>query len=337
MCTAVYLGGEHPAFGRNLDLDHHYSECIAVAPRGFIVSRDVCGRRSGRRDENVIRAKYAITGVAEVRESYPLYYDAVNERGLCAAGLNFPKSASYGKWTDGMINLAPHELIPYVLSQCENLAEAKEVLMRVNLTDTSPEEGLGTARLHFMLADKEGALTAEPMGGRLMLYENSVGALTNEPPFDFHLRNLSLYRHLSPCGGEQNICQKERLALGELSGGLGAVGLPGDLSSPSRFIRAAFGLLNTPRAASGGDAVLSVFDILGTVSEIAGVSKTDKGFHKTVYTSVADLNTGTLFIKTFGNYRICAYRACEADMEREGISVYPIEWENDIKYIIDKA
>ena len=330
MCTAVYLSGAHSSFGRNLDLDHHYNECIAVAPRGFTV-------KAKNGSESAIRAEFSITGVATMLDNYPLYYDAVNEWGLAMAGLNFTASASYSEiHRSDMVNLAPYELIPYVLSQCRSVTEARDVLMRVNLTADPPSKSLGTARLHFILADKHRAITAEPCDGKLKIYDNPVGVLTNEPPFDFHMHNLSLYERLSPTAAEQSICEPCRLALHRFTGGTGAFGLPGDTTSPSRFIRAAFGVLNTPPPKNDEDAALSVFHVLDTVKVIEGSQISGGTYHKTVYTSAVNLNTGTYYIKTYKGQRICAYRPPISALFASEVTVFPIEWEKDIKYIVDK-
>ena len=124
MCTAVtYTAGEH-YFGRNLDLDRSRGETVTITPRNF----PFAFRRAGR-----LGRHYALIGAALVAEGYPLYYDAVNEKGLAMAGLNFPVSARYRPERAGADNIAPFEFIPWLLGQCADLAQTRALLARLNL------------------------------------------------------------------------------------------------------------------------------------------------------------------------------------------------------------
>ncbi len=188
MCTALsYQAGGH-YFGRTLDIDRSYGEKVCVMPRNFPLTF----RQAGRRDSH-----YAMIGMAAVAEGTPLYYDAANEKGLSMAGLNFPKTARYGAAVEGRDNLAPFELIPWVLCQCATAAEARVLLERLCILDLSFSPQLPVTGQHWLVSDAETSLVVEPMEDGVRVYENPVGVLTNNPPFPYQMFHLNNYRGLS--------------------------------------------------------------------------------------------------------------------------------------------
>ena len=124
MCTAAEYSTKHHYFGRNLDLEYSYHEEVTITPRHFPFQY----RRMAAQ-----KTHYAIIGMAFIAGGYPLYYDAANEKGLGMAGLNFPGNAYYGEMKADADNIAPFEIIPWVLGQCGDLDEAKVLLSRMNL------------------------------------------------------------------------------------------------------------------------------------------------------------------------------------------------------------
>ena len=124
-----------------------------------------------------------------------------------------------------MDNVPPFDLIPWVLGQCASVEEAKALLERVNLTDRPFREDLPLTPLHWMIADRERSLVAEPMAEGLRLYENPADVMTNNPPFPDRLERGETFSRLLPDEPEGR----------QDSRGMGAVGLPGDWSSSSRF------------------------------------------------------------------------------------------------------
>ena len=92
MCTAASYRTKDLYFGRNLDYEFSYGDEVTITPRNYPFTF----RRAGE-----MRTHYAMIGMAYVAEEYPLYYDAVNEKGLCIAGLNFVGNAACQSETDG--------------------------------------------------------------------------------------------------------------------------------------------------------------------------------------------------------------------------------------------
>lgn len=305
MCTAATYKTKDFYFGRTLDYEISYGEQIVITPRNYVFNL---------RNDSRISEHYAIIGMACVMDNYPLYYDAVNEKGLGIAGLNFVDNAYYSKPTDGKDNIAQFELIPSILGKCASVNEARKMLERINIVDTPFAENLPVAQLHWIIADKNECITVESMKDGLKIYDNPVGILTNNPPFNYQMFNLNNYMHLSP--EDRGNSFSEKLTLERYSRGMGAMGLPGDLSSQSRFVRAAFVKMNSVSADSDEESINQFFHILGSVEQPRGCCKlADNKYEITLYTSCCNADKGIYYYTTYGNHRICG-----ADMHRENLN-----------------
>jgi len=125
MCTAVTYQTKDFYFGRTLDYEFSYGEEICIMPRHFIFSFQ---------NGVILNQSYAMIGMAHIEAGCPLYYDAVNEKGLAMAGLNFVGNAVYQKAQEGKNNIATFELMPWILMQCASVKEARRSLAELNLT-----------------------------------------------------------------------------------------------------------------------------------------------------------------------------------------------------------
>ncbi len=254
MCTAITYQTKNHYFGRNLDYDTRFGEQVVLMPRRYGLCYKCLGDGLLSSDEH-----FAMLGMAVMAEGYPLYFDAVNEKGLAMAGLHFVGNAFYEKpgCAENEAEIAPYELIPWVLSQCENIVQARELLQKTKIVAAAFNEHLPLSPLHFMIADKEGALVVEPMKEGLHIYDNPVGVLTNNPPFPYQMANLNNYMNLTPEVPVNRF--SEKLMLEPYSRGMGAIGLPGDVSSASRFVRAAFVRANSISGEGEKESVISFF------------------------------------------------------------------------------
>ena len=176
--------------------------------------------------------------MATVVGDYPLFYDATNEEGLSMAGLNFPENADFKPAKDGKTNVASFEFMLWILSQCESVSEVRQQCENLNLTDDAFSSDYPVSPLHWMISDSKESIVVEPVKDKVAIYDNPIGVLTNNPTFDKQLFNLNNYRHLSPKVSD-NLFSKV-LDLDVYSRGMGGIGLPGDLSSMSRFVKVAF-------------------------------------------------------------------------------------------------
>ena len=307
MCTAVSINGETHLFGRTLDVDCSYGESVIITPRNF---------RLEFLHEKAEKSHLAMIGIGCVRDGVPLYFDAMNESGLSAAGLNFTISAKYHPFADGLHNIASFEVISWVLSQCKTLCDAKELLKSTNITSDNFSAALPTTPLHWIIADKTGAITVESVSSGLEIHENSLGVLTNEPPFNYHVTHLSDFLQLTPNAPKNNICRE--LTLAPYSRGMGAMGLPGDFSSSSRFVRAFF-VKSHIETSPESDEINRFFHVMNSVSIPLGCSKNEYGQNMyTLYTSCADSSSLTYHFTTYSD---CQIRSVTMDECMDGVSL----------------
>lgn len=315
MCTAICMKTKNSYFGRNLDLEYSYEESVTVAPRLFPFHF---------KNEKSIFSHPAIIGMAYIKDGYPLYYDGANESGLSVAALNFPGFALYGNLKSAKYNVAPFEFIPFVLSRCKNTTEAKKLIENTNITDEYFSEDLKNTPLHWMISDGTFSLVAEQTESGMKVYENQVGVLTNSPEFPYHLENLKNYMHLCPDPPKNLFC--ESYSLSPYSRGMGAIGLPGDWSSASRFVRASFVKLNSVCNNSEEESVGQFFHILDSVAHPRGSVRLDDGsFQITQYSSCINLSEGIYYYTTYENKKITAVDMHTTDLKNCRLKRFPVE------------
>ena len=185
MCTAILMKNGERYFGRNLDLERGFGERLVLVPRHVPL-----GFRKVLRMEN----HFAMMGMATVVDGYPLFAEAVNEKGVAMAGLNFPQNAVFSaRSEENKDNVAPFELIPWLLGRVTDLREAREALQRLCIVHEDFREDLHVTPLHWFLCDKEEAIVVECMEDGLHVYENPIRVLTNNPPFEYQLMNINNY------------------------------------------------------------------------------------------------------------------------------------------------
>ena len=314
MCTAVSYQTEDHYFGRTLDLEYSYAEQVVVTPRRFPFSF---------RREETKQTHYAMIGMATVCEDYPLYYEATNEAGLSMAGLNFPGYACFSSAKPEMHNVAVFELIPWVLGQCETVEQAVQLLEKTNVTNDAFRADMPAATLHWMLCDRTRAMTLEITQSGQHLFDNPAGVLTNNPPFDYQMTNLSNYMILSAQPPAHRFAPA--LPLAPYCKGMGAMGLPGDLSSVSRFVRAAFARCNSVAGPGEGESVNQFFHILGTVQQPRGCAHLGGGKYEiTVYTSCCNTDKGIYYYTTYENNTVHAVSMHKTDLEADCLFAYPL-------------
>ena len=314
MCTAATYKTKDFYFGRTLDYEFSYGEEIVISPRNFPVSFRHMGE---------MKHHYALIGMAHLAGGTPLFYDAINEKGLGMAGLNFVGNADYKEFTPGKDNVAPYEFIPWILGQCASVKEARLLLDKISLVNTPFSDQLPLAQLHWMIADKEEAITVESVKEGLKVYDNPAGVMTNNPPFDQQMHNLSNFMNLSPKSPENRFSSK--LPLSCYSRGMGALGLPGDLSSQSRFVRVAFVKMNSVSGDSERESVSQFFHILGSVDQQKGCCDVgDEKYEYTIYTSCCNASKGIYYYTTYDNHQINGVDMHRENLDGESLVRYPL-------------
>ena len=324
MCTASNYITDNHYFGRNFDYEISYNERVTITPRDY---------KFEFRKIDAIESHYAIIGIAAGIDGYPLYYDACNEMGLAIAGLNFAGNAVYREMEDEMVNITPFELIPYLLGKAASVSEARELLAEINLVNINFADELPLSPLHWMMSDENEAIVIEPMADGLKIYDNPVGVLTNNPPFDKQLFYLNNYRALSNKNPEKTFGGD--FDLDEYSRGMGAIGLPGDLSSSSRFAKVAFTRANSYSDSDEASSVGQFFHILGSVEQQNGCTFiTDPDLYEyTIYTSCYSTSKGILYYRTYHNSQITAVDLNREDLDSTELINYLLINEEQINFI----
>ena len=314
MCTAIsVLAGKEHYFGRNLDFECGFGEKIIITPRNFPFSFQ---------NGEVRKKHFAIIGVGILKNGYPLYFDAVNEKGLAIAGLHFPGNCMYFPPKAGKENVASFELIPWILSSCETVLDAKEKLQNVCITDEVFSGELPPSPLHWIIADNMQAITVEQTKDGLVVYDNPTGVLTNNPPFPVQIFSLNNYLSLTPKEPENLF--SERLFLAPYSRGMGAIGLPGDLSSGSRFVKTCFLTQNAVWDEENAKNVYQFLHILYSVYQIKGAVCVGDQFEITRYTTCANTKRGIYYYTTYENGAVNAVDMFLEDLEQESLISYDL-------------
>lgn len=322
MCTAATYKTKDAYFGRNLDYEFSYGEETVITPRNFPFQF---------REVDPINSHYAIIGVAYVNDNYPLYYDAINEKGLGIAGLNFVGNAVYNDHIDGKDNIAQFEFLPWILSQCADVREACNFLAKMNFRNLNFSPQLPTAELHWMMYDGTDCVVVESTAEGLKLYNNYIGVMTNNPPFDKQLLQLSNYQHLSPKDPVNLMAPNIDFPI--YSRGMGAIGLPGDLSSESRFVKAAFTKLNSLSESDEMSSVSQFFHILHSVDQQRGCDNLgDNKYEITIFSDCYNLQQGIFYYTSYDNHQITAVDMNKANLDSAELIRFPFLTTEQINY-----
>ena len=312
MCTAATYKTKDSYFGRTLDYEFSYGEQIVIVPRNYAYHFINKGN---------ISSHYALIGMAHVHDNYPLYYEAINEKGVGIAGLNFVGNALYNDIVKEKDNIAQYELIPWILCQCQNIDEVLKLLDTINITN-QPYKNMPLASLHWIICDKDRTITLEAVKDGLKIYDNEVGVLTNNPPFDIQMMMLNNYVGLSNETPTNKFAPHVKFS--PYSRGMGAIGLPGDLSSQSRFVRVAFVKSHSLSKDDEISSVSQFFHILNSVDQQRGCCKVNDSYEITIYTSCCNLNKGIYYYTTYDNHQINKINMHKEDLNKEELICFPL-------------
>lgn len=326
MCTCIAYENGDFYFGRNLDLEYTFGESVVITPRNYRFSFQMLPE---------LTCHYAMIGMATVYENYPLYAEAVNEKGLGIAGLNFPGNAVYKAGQEGKKNVTPYELIPWILGQCQNVEEAKALLDGVNLLDHPIAPALPLAPLHWMIADRDSCIVVEAMADGVHIYDNRYGVLTNNPPFPYYQMHMSNYRNLDSRVPDNRFAKE--LELPVYGQGMGAIGLPGDFSPASRFVKAAFLKWNSCAKRDEDSSVTQFFHILDGVAMVKGAVVTGEGKPDyTTYSCCVNADRGIYYFKTYENNRIQKVTLWNGDVDDAELKIFELPKEQEIRELNEK-
>lgn len=310
MCTCLLIKDNNTYFGRNMDITHSFNEKIIITPKNYLFKF---------KKEKNINSHYAMIGIGTIVNNYPLYAEATNEYGLSIAGLNFPSNCNYYNIDNNKINLAPYELVLYLLGTCKNIKEVKKSLTNINIININFSKLIKLTPLHFMVSDKNKSIVIETLKEGMKVYDNPFNILTNNPPFDYHMNNIKNYLNLHNKDSINNI--NKNLKLEPYSFGQGAYGLPGDFSSSSRFIRAFF-TKSFLQINQEDNVIIQFFKCLDSVSMIKGNVLTNYGYEYTRYSSCINVNKGILYYKTYNCPLIYSIEMYKENLEDNKLIFY---------------
>lgn len=327
MCTSIVYKTADTYFGRNLDLEYSYDETITVMPRKFPLHF---------REAGSITEHHAIIGVAYVakdnsKNDYPLYYDAINEKGLGIAGLNFVGNAQFFPIDQTKDNVAPWEFIPWVLAQCSTVDEAERLIQKMSFYNDNFSKKLPVAELHWIVTDSKRSITVESTAAGLMIYNNPIGVLTNNPPFPAQLFQLNNYMPISPKDPKNSFAPQ--LNLSYYGRGIGTRDLPGGLDSQSRFVRASFHKSHAISAKDELSSISQYFHILHSCDQPRGSDEVKAdSFEITVYSSGYNLEKGICYYTTYDNHQISAIEMHKTKLNSAKLISYPMIETEQINY-----
>lgn len=316
------LGRTYDQFG-NLDDNR-----IAVIPKGSNIQ---LGLTANGQSSTV---RYGFAGMAVPGLITPIMVDGINETGLMGALLNFPKHADYGAQDKrAEHHVHPAFFVTYLLGAC---ASVEEVAEHASHTCLSDELVFGEAMsVHYLFTDASGeTIVIEPDSSGMTIHRNTIGVLTNSPDYAWHLTNLCNYTGVTNLPvPPQSVCGKEIAVFGEKQGG--GMGLPGDYTSPSRFVRMAFLKQYGVKGADEQEGISKMFHAFATVDIPEGIVRGGAGvsdYEQTLCTTVMCAESRTYYFATAKNRRISAIRLEHEAGNRE-FRYYELPKEEDIAYL----
>jgi choloylglycine hydrolase len=325
-CTGILMQTQNQSAvnGRTVEFGVPLDMNLAVIPRNIsFIGKTPLGKGM------VYKSKYAAVGLYGFDDV--VLMDGMNEKGLVAAAFYFSGYASYSKVTKDNQSkaLSPADFPNWILTQFATVEEVKAALNSVVIAPTVLN-GWGNAPppMHYVVYDRAGkSIVIEPLEGTLKVYENELGVITNSPTFDWQLTNLSNYISLNPLNAAPN--QLRSFSLAPFGQGTGMIGLPGDFTPPSRFVRAAFFSATAIPVASSDEAVDQTFHILNQFDIPLGAVRHKEaqttGYDYTLLTCVKNPETLQYFYRSYQNQAIQFVDLRQFDLNAKSIKRMKIE------------
>ena len=337
-CTGIQLKAKDGSFvsARTVEFGINLNISGIFVPRNY----DFKGTLPDGTPGLIYRSKYAAVGGNMFGEQ--AIADGLNEKGLSIGAFYFPGYASYATITPENKNraLSPTEFSNWVLTQFASVDEVKQGIQSVVIAPTTPKGWPVLPPFHYVVYDKMGnSIVIEPMNGGFKIYDNPLGVMTNSPTFDWHLTNLTNYINLSPVNTPPVTINGLKLqAFGQ---GEGMHGLPGDFTSPSRFVRAAIFSSTAIPTDNADQNVLQAFHILNQFDIPMGASrsieKTGIDAEYTLATTVKDSQNLKYYFRTYGDQNIKMVNLNSFDLNSKTIKTYPMNSSQTVQDISSTA
>lgn len=310
---------------RTIEWGSYVLECeYVIVPRNFNQTSFTPSGINGLS----FNSKYGYVGISLVQKE--IIAEGINEAGLSAGLFYFPNYGGYLDYdpTCNDSTLSDVQFVAWILSQFATVEEVKQNINSVRIVSIDPGEEKSASAIHWRVGDKSGKqIVIEIENGKVNIYDNPVGVITNSPDFAWQLKNLNNYVNLFPGAAEPSLIGDYKVS--PFGAGSGFIGLPGDVTPPSRFVRAALYRATAPVRKSTIETVMQCFNILDNFNIPIGIEY-PKGHipdlpSATQWTSVIDLTQGDIYFKTFYNTAIRKISLSEIDFEKVCYQSHPLD------------
>lgn len=320
-CTSLIVPTTEGSYvyGRTMEFGIPLNSEIMVTPRDY----DFQGVGNDGKPGSGLswKSKYAVTGMNALGQ--PIYVDGMNEKGMSGGLMNAPGTAVYQKpsATDSKNSIASYQMLVYALSNFATVEEVKKGFSQIFVNSSALGAYKGIVQVRMQLHDAQGkSIVVEYLDGKLVIHDNPIGVTTNDPPFSWHLTNLGNYVNLTPV--EHNAISIKGQKISPPSSGSGLAGIPGDMLSTSRFVRAVIYSSSAPKG-SAKQQVNTVWHIMDNFDIPPGSINLPAsnpygggagGYEMTEWTVIADPTNQVYYARTFENPSPQAYDLKKADV-----------------------
>jgi choloylglycine hydrolase len=333
-CTGITIKPKDGSliFARTLEFALDINSNVIIVPRG----KEYVGSTPAEKPGLRWKTKYGMAGMNAF--DMPVIVDGLNEKGLHVGLFYFPGFAKYQeiKAEEAGKALAPWELGVFLLGTCSDVKEAVAAARDVRVGEVVQKDMGFVPPVHYIVTDAKGkSVVLEYTGGELMVHDNPFGVMSNSPPFDWHMTNLSNYVNMTVSNVPKiEVGGKEVRGLGQ---GSGMLGIPGDFTPPSRFVRAVAFSKSALPVDTAKEGVLQAFHILNQFDIPKGATRgVDHGKEVadyTLWTTAADLKNLRYYFRTYDNSKIRMIDLKSADLDAKEIKTIPIRSKEEIEDI----
>jgi choloylglycine hydrolase len=333
-CTGITIKPKDGSliFARTLEFALDINSNVIIVPRG----KEYVGSTPAEKPGLRWKTKYGMVGMNAF--DMPVMVDGLNEKGLHVGLFYFPGFAKYQEIKAEEVGkaLAPWELGVFLLGTCSDVKEAVAAARDVRVGEVVQKDMGFVPPVHYIVTDAKGkSVVLEYTGGELMVHDNPFGVMSNSPPFDWHMTNLSNYVNMTVSNVPKiEVGGKEVRGLGQ---GSGMLGIPGDFTPPSRFVRAVAFSKSALPVDTAKEGVLQAFHILNQFDipkgAARGVEHGKEVADYTLWTTAADLKNLRYYFRTYDNSKIRMIDLKSADLDAKEIKTIPIRSKEEIEDI----
>lgn len=333
-CTGIRLQAKDGTivYARTMEFGMDLNSSPIIIPRHYALTGTAESGKPGLAWES----KYGVVGLNGL--GMTLVVDGVNEKGLAAGIFYLPGYAQYQQVEKGQESksLAPWELVTWMLTNFATVEEVRDALPGIKVANVILDGAGYTPPVHYIVHDAAGnSLVIEYLHGQLTLTADPIGVITNSPEFDWHVKNLSNYLNLTALNAAPE--DLSGLKISQLGQGTGLLGLPGDFTPPSRFVRAVVFSQAALPAENGDEAVRQAFHVLDSfdipLGTVKAVESGKPSYEFTQWTSASDTHNRSYYFHSLDNRRVRRIDLLKADLNSKHVVTLPFQKDNDVEVL----